>query len=466
MRTEYVIAEVEERSSEAYEPRGAVKQLWSSREREIVVSGPSETGKTWGCCQYLDALLWKYPGAQGGLGRKVRSALNGAALQTFKRVLGPNTPVKAYGGEKPEWFQYPNGSRLWVFGLDDPGKALSSERDFIYINQCEECTLTDWETLTTRVTGRGAVMPNPFILGDANPGPPDHWILHRPGLKLLESRHEDNPTLYDEEGKLTEQGERTMSILDALTGVRYERLRKGKWVKAEGVVYEEWDRAKHMKPRKAIPASWPSYWLIDFGYTNPFVWECWREDNDGRLWLQYELYLTQKLVQDAESIILGKMVDEPRPAAIITDHDAEDRQTWEQHNVYCVDCGRALTSAESVMHQEHKTVRFNLVTQPASKSVSPGLQKVQDRLRVAGDGLPRLLVMEDALIHEPDESLALVRRPTCSWQEVDVYAWPKGQDGKPVKEVPVKENDHGMDLWRYLCAYKDPARREVTIYDE
>ena len=35
------------------------------------------------------------------------------------------------------------------------------------------------------------------------------------------------------------------------------------------------------------------------------------------------------------------------------------------------------------------------------------------------------------------------------------YVWPKGADGRPQKEEPVKEYDHGKDAMRYAVAYAD-----------
>jgi hypothetical protein len=107
-------------------------------------------------------------------------------------------------------------------------------------NQAEELSLADWETLTTRVTGRAGNAPYAQLIGDCNPGPEHHWIRTRPQLQpLLESRHEDKPVLWDaERQEWTEQGIRTLAVLDALTGVRKERLRHGRWVSAEGAVFD------------------------------------------------------------------------------------------------------------------------------------------------------------------------------------------------------------------------------------
>ncbi len=425
------IAELGEGEAGGYRPRGAARELWVSRDFETIVSGPAETGKTWGCLQYADALLWKYAGAQGVMARKTYAALVSSALRTYLRIVGNHSPVRVYGGERPQFFQYPNGSRLWLAGLDTPGKALSSERDFIYVNQAEELTLDDWQTLTTRCTGRGAVMPYTRIFGDCNPGPPSHWIRQRAGLRFLESRHEHNPTLYTEAGQLTDQGRRTMAILDSLTGVLKDRLRYGRWVQAEGAVYDGWDRDKHLVKPFVVPQEWRRVRAIDFGYTNPFVCQWWAVDPDGRAYLYREIYRTARRVEEHAADIL-RLSEGEYIEATVADHDAEDRATLHARGI---------------------------PTLPAYKRISPGIQAVQGRLKEAGDGKPRLLVVEGALV-ERDEALAAKRQPVSTEQEFELYVWPKAVDGRVVKEVPVDANNHGLDALRYLVGYLDQLTDE------
>jgi phage terminase large subunit len=212
--------------------RGAALQLWNHRGPECILSGPSESGKTTALLQKLHCFLIVFPGAQGVLLRKVRATVYSTCLQTYlRRILPQPEAVQSFGGEHPQFYTYPNGSRLWIAGLDDPQKALSSDRDIVAVNQAEELTLDDWEVLTTRATGRAGNAPYAQVLGDCNPhGGPNHWIKQRASagrLVLLESRHEDNPALFDG-NDWTEQGRRTLAVLDALTGVRKERLRYGR----------------------------------------------------------------------------------------------------------------------------------------------------------------------------------------------------------------------------------------------
>lgn len=252
--------------------RGAIAQAQRTDAREWILSGPSETGKTWGALWRLDDLLRRTPGAQAAMVRKVRSSMDGTVLVTFRRVIeASGSGAAVYGGSKPQWYDYPNGARLWIGGMDDPSKILSGERDWIYVNQAEDLSQDDWETLTTRNTGRGAVTDTPMLFGDCNPGPGDHWIIRRAqagALALLPTTHRDNPSLYTDAGALTAQGERTMATLDRLTGVRRLRLRDGLWVGVEGQYFTAWDEARHVCAPFDVPADWRVWGGFDYGYSH------------------------------------------------------------------------------------------------------------------------------------------------------------------------------------------------------
>jgi phage terminase large subunit len=249
---------------------------------------------------------------------------------------------------------------------------------------------------------------------------------------MLESRHEDNPVLFDDDGTTTEAGASYIAKLDNLTGPRYHRLRRGLWVAAEGIIFEQWDPAVHLVEKFWPPKEWPRFWVVDFGYTNPFVLQWWAQDPDGRLFLYRELYQTKCLVEDHAAAALEAVKSsktgewrEPKPRAIICDHDAEDRATLERH--------------------------LGMSTVAATKNVSEGLQAVQSRMRPAGDGKPRLFVMRDAVTHR-DSELVEAKKPACTAEEIPGYVWAPSMDGKPVKDQPLKLDDHGCDAMRYLVA--------------
>jgi hypothetical protein len=425
-----------------YTPHGAAASLFANRSPELAISGPAGTGKSMACLMRLHLLSLAHPGIRTLVTRKTAVSLTSTTLVTYeKRVAAEALEaglVGWYGGSSKEAaaYRYTNGSRMVVGGMDKPEKVLSSEYDIVFADEATELTVTDWETLGTRL--RNGVLPWQQQLAACNPGPPMHWIKQRSQggpLRMLESRHEDNPWIY-RDGVLTDQGAAYMAKLDNLTGVRKARLRFGQWSAAEGTIYEEWDDAVHLIDRFPIPPDWTRWWVIDFGYTNPFVLQCWAEDGDGRLFLYRELYRTKRLVEDHAKDILeivapdGQWI-EPRPRAVICDHDAEDRATLERH--------------------------LGMSTSPAKKTVSDGIQATQARLRPAGDGRPRLFILRDTLVKR-DDDLDDARKPCSTVEELPGYVWDQSE-GKPPKEVPVKQDDHGMDTMRYMVAERDLGGR-------
>ena len=166
-------------------------------------------------------------------------------LVTFEEKILPIPPrhplslITVYGGSKPKWYDYPNGSKAVCGGMNNADKILSGEYDFIYVNQAEELSLDDWEKLSTRCTGRAGNAPYTQLIGDCNPSHDQHWILKRakeknPRLKVFNSTHKDNPTLWDyDEIEWTETGKKTLSTLKTLIGLRRQRGFEGKWVAEE-----------------------------------------------------------------------------------------------------------------------------------------------------------------------------------------------------------------------------------------
>ncbi len=419
-----------------YEWRGGNKALIESRAPEVIAEGPSETGKTQAACYKTHMACREYPGAQFSLVRKVAATIYGTVLVTMKRIIG-NLPVNYYGGEnEPERIIYPNGSTIWIGGMDKPGKVLSSERDGIQVCQAEELEVADWEVMTTRTTGRGAVMPYTQVYGDCNPGAA-RWLKERVQaghLLMLPTFHEDNPSLFDAHGKITEQGKQTLLRLDALTGARYKRLRLGLWASVEGAIYEEYDPAIHMLNADQCPEFVRRFRVIDFGYSNPFVCQWWGMDADGRLYRYREIYFTKRLVEELTPEIIKLTGDEPIEFTL-ADHDAEDRATMEKHGISTI---------------------------PAKKDVSPGIQDVKSRLKVQGDGRARLFFVRGALV-ERDPRLQEAHKPTCTEEEMGEYAYMKYPDGKPNKEQPLKVNDHGCDPTRYIVHYLDNPNTMETV---
>jgi phage terminase large subunit len=404
MQTSYKILAGEGQTETNYTPRGGCKDFFYCKNHEYIADGPSESGKTLAACWKMHILALKYPGLNGAIIRKTQKSLYGSVLQTWERVIN-GAPVETYGGEKPEKYNYQNGSVIWVGGMDNSDKILSSERDFFYVNQAEELALDDWEKLTTRTTGRGAVMPYTMTFGDCNPGGSRHWIRERAQagkLKLIHTTHKDNPTLYTSDGVLTEHGRRAMETLDALSGVRRKRLYEGIWATAEGAVYDMFDVAVHVKERAEVEfVQWGL--AMDAGYTHPAVILLIGIDSDGRWHVAREFYERGKLQEDVVKV-------------------AKEWYLEKSCSTVAVDEAAAGLIAD---------LRNNGIPARGGKGkVFGGITSVQDKLKLQGDGLSRLSISSSCV---------------NVINEFESYVW------KPEKDEPIKENDHAMDAIRYFA---------------
>ncbi len=423
------VADIEE----TYRPYGGNSQLFTSKQPELILSGPAGTGKSTAILEYINWRAMEWPGARCLMVRKTRRSLGESGMVTFEqKVLHPAQGVRFHGGKQQ--YQYRNGSILAVGGMDKPSKIMSTDWDLIYFQEATEGDEEDWEICTIRL--RWGCLPLQQMLGDCNPAQSTHWILQRARdakTVMYETRHEDNPLLFNRDGVMTPEGQRYLSKLDNLTGVRYARYRLGLWVSAENMVYEqEWDRKRVVVNNFHIPKEWPRYLAVDFGFTHPFVCLWAAIDPDGRIIIYRQIYKTKTLVEDhAETIKQvsrwGKPDGDPLPRAIIVDHDPEDYKTLERH--------------------------LGMFTTPAHKSVSDGIQAVASRFRAAGDGKSRIQIMRDCLL-ERDRDLAEGKQPTCLEDEPESYVWDTRQNMKR-GEQPVKESDHALDALRYLTAYFD-----------
>ncbi len=425
--------------------------MFYSHDPEVVIAGPAGTGKTRACLEKLHLCCALIAGLRCLMVRKTFASLKASAMVTFDERVQPELDgVKFWGPTKkrPAQYVYPNGSVIVVGGMDMASKVLSTDYDLIYVSQAEELDEEDWDALSTRC--RNYRIPWQQLLADVNPDAPTHWLKLRADLGktvLLESRHEDNPRLYDDQaGEWTEEGAQYMARLSNLSGVRLLRLRDGLWVAAEGMIYQDaWDRRRNLVYRFEIPREWPRYLAIDFGFTNPFVAQWWAADPDGRLYRYREIYYSQRLVEDHARDILRamgyerdeksgqvkKLRDdaEPLPYAVVCDHDAEDRATLERH--------------------------LGMYTVAADKRVKAGIQSVASRLRLAGDGKPRMVFLRDSLVSR-DERLQEAGKPCCTEEEIESYVWADLN-----KEQPVKRNDHGCDAARMMSMYFEESGGEV-----
>jgi len=333
----------------------------------LLLTGSKEGGKSRLAFEKAHAYLCKYPGSTATLYRKAHEFASTSIVPMMQFVIGRSRAAKYVNG----LFRYENGSRAYVAGMLDrrqreAARSIRGEKgepDIAVLEEGNAFTRADFEEIFANTRGRVADWQQVII--PTNPDIPEHWIytdlILGGGASVYYSGLKDNP--------LATQA--SFERLDRLTGVQRDRLRDGKWVRAEGVVYDEFDPAVHLVDRFEIPAEWPRYRTIDFGYTNPFVCQWYAVDPDGRMYLYREIHETRKLVEDLTPAII-RLTGGERISASISDHDAEDRATMAKHGIN---------------------------TTAANKEVLRGIQLTKGRLKVAGDGKSRLMILRGSLVN-------------------------------------------------------------------
>lgn len=395
-----------------YRPYGSAKQLLECRDREVMFSGPANTGKTRALLEKANAVALKYPGANILALRRTRISMAESVLRTYERDVIPGLGVvfglidRRYRHE----YRYPNGSRIVVGGLDKVESYLSSEWDLILVFEAIEITVHDWETLMSR-QGRGSgVMPYTQIIGDTNPGSQGHWIYQRwlaGQLTIIWGSHKDNPTVTTA----------YLEDLQRLSGARYRRLYLGEWVGSEGLVYSEFDPSRHVVTE--MPEGWRSwrkFCAIDFGFTNPFVCLWFAVGPDEVYYVYRELRRVQTSIIDL--------------AQQVRTYNDEDGVT----QVY----------ADPAQAQERDLmIQAGVYTDPAPKDVLPGIEHVQSLLKT-----DRLYLLNGASVKD-DPLLVERRAPLTTIEELGSYMWEEAKGDRQAKEQPHKRDDHGPDALRY-----------------
>jgi phage terminase large subunit len=415
---------------------GENARAYNSREPELLLAGPAGCGKSVVLLTKCLTLLDKYPGCRGLFCRGTRASLTQSGLVTWEQdVLGVNHPVLLTNPVKRrvrQSYELPNGSELIVAGLDDPGKTLSAQYDFVYIQEATEEGV-ELDTYTTLFRSlRNPVMSWHQIMLDCNPTTPVHWLFQRsrPGGKLTryQSTHKDNPRFFDRaRGEWTADGRAYLATLDRYTGHLRKRFLDGIWAAAEGLVFDGFETEVHLLPEGwTPPAGWARVWSIDWGFTSPLVLQLWAVDGDGRMYLYRELYRTQVRATEAGEWAKGE-VDagrEPPPRAIVCDHDPLMKAEFDSAFGYMT-CDLA-----------------------DKKDLLAGIQVVQERFAKQADDRPRIYFARNAVV-KPDARLSDAGRPASTVDELSAYIWDKNS----VKDQPLDKDNHGADACRYATRW-------------
>src|SRR5262245_12299326 len=382
-----------------YEPRGAALELFRAKEREVLVAGPAGTGKSRAALEKINLVCMQRP-IRAAIVRKVRSSITQSAMVTFETKVLPQ-PSAVHWHETDQEYRYPNGARVIVGGMDNPEKIGSTEFDLIYVQEATELEAEDWGMLLRGL--RNNVLGYQQLLADCNPTHPQHWLKMRCDggqTRLLDSQHQDNPMLWDN-GDWTEFGRGYISTLDALVGYQYQRLRLGLWVSAEGMYFSEWDPKVHVCEPFEVPAHWPRWLSVDYGYAVPFccLWFA-RDPESRRVYVYREAYLAG-LRDEQQAELIRDRTGEERMQLRVLDPSMFNARTESQRpsiaQVYGSVLGPGLWPGMNNRKQGWAIMRRAMATDMVD--AEGGLKP--PRLQVLRGAAPNLCREMPSLVHDP-----------------------------------------------------------------
>ena len=156
----------------------ALKLLSAPEARHIMLFGGSRSGKTFVLCCAMIRRALKARSRHVIIRRYYTGVRTAIGLDTLPKALHLRYPhLRVMYNRGSSVFTFPNGSEIWLIGLDDAQRAekiLGREFATIYFNECSELDYPSVQTALTRLAQNVPGLVNRAFY-DCNPPPRSHW---------------------------------------------------------------------------------------------------------------------------------------------------------------------------------------------------------------------------------------------------------------------------------------------------
>ena len=299
----------------------------------------------------------------------------------------------------------PNGSEIWVDGLDDKervDKILGREYATIFFNECSEITYDAVSTVLTRLAQNIPGCTNKAF-ADLNPVGKLHWGYKLFIQKTFPSTGDPVPNPEDYQAMYLQPDDNRENlppgyienILDTLPEHKRRRFRMGEWGDPEGVIYPEWKMIDEI-PEEIIRRAKRSHGL-DFGFTV-----------DPAALVDLFLYGEDLYIDE---LIYGTNIT--------------NKELIKRIKALNLPCRIYGDSAEPKSIKELQDAGIDIV----------GSAKGQDSVRQGIDWIS-------------SKNLYVTRRSYNLHSELQSYVWHVDRTGRNMSK-PIDDYDHGMDAMRY-----------------
>ena len=380
--------------------------MWQRDElkRINLLEGSVRSGKTW-----ISLVLWAFwvgtmpKDSSYLMVAKTLTSLRRNVLDLLRSLVGARNFSYSLPRKEGRLF----GRLVYLEGVND-ARAESKIRGMTLQGAyCDELTLFTQDffaMLLSRLSEPGAK-----VIATTNPDSPNHWLMTEyikrkdddDGVDLLDIKYtlDDNTFLDPEYVK---------QIKREYTGVFYDRFVLGRWVLAQGRIYDMFDRSLHVVD--AAPEACTAWCVsMDYGTSNPTAMLLWGKRGDT--WYAVKEYYysgrdERRQKTDEEYYTeLERLAGDLPVRKVIVD-----------------------PSAASMIATIRKHGRF--LVRPADNAVLDGIRTTATALN--GGRVKLCACCENTI------------------REIESYVWDE-KASEHGEDKPLKVNDHGADATRYFC---------------
>lgn len=263
------------------------------------------------------------------------------------------------------------------------------------------------ESFVNQATARCSVEGSKWWF-NCNPDGPFHWFK----VNWIDKAKEKN-IIYlhftmDDNLSLSERIKQRYK--SQWSGVFYDRYIKGLWTVAEGIIYDMFNKDKHIVDDCDCLIDSKSYRYVscDYGTQNAMVFLLWNKGTDGVWYCVDEYY-----------------------------YSGRDRKVQKTDSEYADDLVKFLNGREI----------FQIVVDPSAASFIAELKKRGFRVKKAKNDVSNGIRLVSTMLNQCKIKFFSKCRNTI--KEFSVYAWdPKASTRG--EDAPIKQNDHAMDAIRYF----------------
>lgn len=224
--------------------------------RHIMAFGGSRSGKTFRCVKSIIVRAAKTTSRHCIVRKNFNHAKRAIWLDTLPKVMRLAFPDLKYDENKSDYYiTLPNGSEVWVGGLDDKErveKILGNEYSTMYFNECSQIDYSSVQIALTRLAEKNDLKKKAYY--DMNPPSKKHWsywlfVRHVDPIDNVPVDRENYVSLLMNPKDNLENidPEYISEILDKMPEEQRKRFRDGEFSDdSDGQAYYSFDRDKHV----------------------------------------------------------------------------------------------------------------------------------------------------------------------------------------------------------------------------